>query len=103
MSVPDYQTLMYPLLKFAEDEKEHSIKEAYESLANSFELTPDDKNELLPSGTQNVYKNRIGWARTYLKKAGLLDSPKRGYLKITNRGKELLAHSTLKCTPWVLN
>jgi len=94
---------MYPLLKFAEDEKEHSIKEAYESLANRFELTPDDKNELLPSGNQNVYKNRIGWARTYLKKAGLLDSPKRGYLKITNRGKELLAHSTLKCTPWVLN
>jgi len=81
---------MYPLLKFAEDENEHSIKEAYESLANRFELTPDDKNELLPSGTQNVYKNRIGWARTYLKKAGLLDSPKRGYLKITNRGKELL-------------
>ncbi len=90
MAIPDYQTIMLPLLKFASDEKEHSIHEAIKVLADQFNLTPDERKELLPSGQQEVFVNRVGWARTYLKKSGLLEAPKRGVLKITERGKKIL-------------
>jgi restriction system protein len=96
MGIPDYQSFMLPLLKFASDDKEHTLKETYERLAQEFNLTPEDKNALLPSGTQQIYKNRIGWARTYLSKAGLLESNKRGYLNITKRGKDFLARNPQK-------
>lgn len=88
MGIPDYQRFMLPLLKYANDDKEHAIKEAYNEMAKEFSLTQEEKNELLPSGTQPVYKNRIGWAKTYLVKAGLLESKKRGYFNITERGKK---------------
>lgn len=91
MSIPDYQSIMLPLLKFASDEKEHSIQEAIKILANQFQLSEEDRKELLPSGQQEVFFNRVGWARTYLKKAGLLESPKRGTFTITDRGKKVLA------------
>ena len=91
MAIPDYQSAMLPLLKFASDEAEHPFSEAVTSLAIEFKLSEDEKKELLPSGQQEIYINRIGWARTYLKKAGLIDSPRRGFLKITSRGKEVLA------------
>lgn len=91
MPIPDYQTLMLPLLKFASDEKEHSFHEAVNILANQFKLSEEDKKEMLPSGQQEVFVNRVGWARTYMKKAGLLASPKRGTLLITDRGKNVLA------------
>lgn len=74
MPIPDYQSIMLPLLKYASDQKQHSMKQAYDDLAKEFNLTIEEKNELLPSGTQQIYKNRIGWARTYLSKAGLLES-----------------------------
>ena len=90
MAIPDYQTIMLPLLRFASDEKEHSIHEAIKVLANQFELTTDERKELLPSGQQEVFVNRVGWARTYMKKAGLLESPKRGSFLITARGKKVL-------------
>lgn len=96
MGIPDYQSFMLPLLKFASDDKEHTLKETYEKLAQEFNLTPEDKNALLPSGTQQIYKNRIGWARTYLSKASLLESNKRGYLNITKRGKDFLARNPQK-------
>lgn len=91
MSIPDYQTIMLPLLKFSADEKEHSIREAVKILADKFNLTENEKREMLPSGQQEVFFNRVGWARTYLKKAGLLKAPKRGTFKITKRGKEILS------------
>jgi len=81
---------MLPLLKLSKDGAEHSMKDTYNKLADEFELSNDERNELLPSGTQKVYKNRIGWARTYLKKAGLLESKKRGYFNITEKGQEIL-------------
>jgi restriction system protein len=87
---------MLPLLKYANDNQEHEIKEAYEALANDFSLTQEERNELLPSGTQQVYKNRIGWAKTYLVKAGLLESKKRGYFNITERGREVLRENPEK-------
>lgn len=90
MAIPDYQKIMLPLLKFVADEKEHSIHEAIKVLADQFNLSEDERRELLPSGQQEVFVNRVGWARTYLKKSGLLEAPKRGILKITSRGKEIL-------------
>lgn len=90
MSVPDYQTLMLPVLRLAGDQKEYSLKEAVEILSGQFQLTDDEKTELLPSGQGLLFSNRVGWARTYLKKAGLLSSPKRGNMLITPRGLNLL-------------
>jgi len=91
MAIPDYQTTMLPLLKFAGFEKEHTLHEAVDSLAIVFKLSSEEKEVLLPSGQQTVFFNRVGWARTYLKKAGLLDSPRRSYFIITKRGKDVLS------------
>ena len=91
MAIPDYQICMLPFLRYLSDGNEHSLREAEEALAEHFKLTPAERAELLPSGQQGVFKNRIGWARTYLKKAGLLEAPKRGIFKITVRGSEALA------------
>lgn len=91
MAIPDYQTLMLPLLRYAGDGKECSFREAVECLANEFALTDSERAELLPSGTALLFSNRVGWARTYLKYAGLLESLKRGQFRITPEGKALLA------------
>ena len=91
MAIPDYQTLMLPVLKLASDGQDHKFSQAVEELADKFNLTMEERNELLPSGSQAVFNNRVGWARSYLKQAGLLASPKRGFFNITERGKELLA------------
>jgi len=96
MAIPDYQTIMLPLLKFMADQKEHSVHEAVKFLANEFNLSDEDRKEMLPSGQQEVFLNRVGWARTYMKKAGLLDSPKRGIFIITERGKKVLASNPTK-------
>lgn len=91
MSVPDYQSLMLPLLNFAaESQEEISTNEAVEFLANKLALTEEDLREMLPSGTQFTFANRVGWASTYMKKAGLLEATRRGYYQITARGHELL-------------
>jgi restriction system protein len=92
MTVPDYQSLMLPLLKYAGScQNELTTNEAVEFLAQELELTEDDLHEMLPSGSQSTFGNRVGWAATYLKKAGLLESTRRGYYKITDQGYELLA------------
>jgi restriction system protein len=90
MSIPDYQTLMLPLLLFLGDGKEHPLGEAVDALATEFGLTEDERQQLLPSGTSTIIGNRVGWARTYLKKAGLLDSAKRGVIRLTERGTQVL-------------
>ena len=90
MAIPDYQTLMLPLLRLAQDQQEHKFRDAVEMLAHEFKLSDDERSELLPSGSQFVFSNRVGWSRTYLKQAGLLDSPKRGFFRITQAGLELL-------------
>ena len=91
MAIPDYQTCMLPFLRHLSDGADHTLRDAEESLAEHFKLTSTERAELLPSGQQGVFKNRIGWARTYLKKAGLLESPKRGVFKITARGLKTIA------------
>src|SRR4051794_1130483 len=90
MPLPTYQMVMLPLLRVAADGQEHSLREAVEQLAKEFDLSDEERKELLPSGGQATFDNRVGWARTYMKKAGLLESPRRGYLKITDRGLEVL-------------
>lgn len=90
MPIPDYQTLMLPLLRFAADGNDHTTREAVEVLATEFQLTPAERNELLASGQQAIFNNRVGWANSYLKKADLLESPRRGALRITARGKQIL-------------
>lgn len=91
MSIPDYQTAMLPLLEFLSDGKEHSLREAIDSLAKAFELTEDELKKLLPSGQQAVFDNRVGWAKAYLKKACLLETTRFGHFRITPRGKEVLS------------
>ena len=94
MAIPDYQTVMLPLLKFAGDKQEHSLREAIDRLADEFKLTDDERKELLPSGQQEVFNNRVGWARTYVKKAGLLETTRRGHFQITERGLQVLSQKT---------
>ncbi len=96
MAIPDFQSLMLPLLLFAGDGNEHSLREAIEALADHYHLNPDERRELLPSGRQATFDNRVGWTRTYLKKAGLLTSPKRSYFQITQRGQAVLAEKPSK-------
>jgi restriction system protein len=93
MGIPDYQTLMLPVLKLASDQQEHKLREAVEQLADEFALSDDERNELLPSGSQAVFNNRVHWARTYLKQAGLLVSPKRGFFQIAENGLSLLTEN----------
>jgi restriction system protein len=90
MAVPNFQTWFLPLLKRAGDGQNHLLSDLYEQLAADLNLSVADRNEELPSGKQLTYRNRIGWARTYLKKAGLLESPARGECRITRRGLEVL-------------
>ncbi len=94
---------MLPVLKLASDGEDHKFREAVEELSDEFNLTADERNELLPSGSQAVFNNRVGWARSYLKQAGLLASPKRGFFNITEQGNELLATNPEKIDTSVLN
>ena len=96
MPVPDYQTLMLPLLKLVSDRKEYKLNDAVDILGAQFNLTDEEKSELLPSGQTFLFGSRVGWARTYLKKAGLLDSPKRAVVVITERGLAVLAQKPKK-------
>jgi len=91
MATPDYQLVMLPLLKLLSDSKEHTFRDMVEALSKTFGLTDGERKELLPSGQQPIFDNRVGWARTYLKKARLIDAPKRGVSIITQRGLEVLS------------
>jgi len=91
MAIPDYQSIMLPLLRFAADGNEHSLREGIEGVAEKFGLSEAERKELLPSGQQPTFDNRVAWARTYMSKAALLESPRRGYFHITQRGREVLS------------
>lgn len=92
MAIPDYQSLMLPLLRFVSDEKEHSLREATEALAKEFNLTDAELAEMLPSARKTRFYDRVGWAGTYLRKANLLNSSRRGRFQITPRGLDVLKH-----------
>lgn len=97
MAVPDYQSLMLPVLRLAATGIRR-IPEVAEVIADEFALTPEDRAALLPSGTQKLLPNRVHWARTYLMKAGLLSSPARGQFTITPTGRDLLASNPATIT-----
>ncbi len=90
MAIPDFQSVMLPLLNFAVDKQEHSLQDAVESLAAKFELTSEERQELLPSGKQARFDNRVAWARSYFKQAGLVENTRRGFFRVTERGLALL-------------
>lgn len=93
MAVPDFQSCLLPVLRFSGDGNEHSLADAREAIAKHFNLTDAERNEILPSGRQRRFDNRVAWARVYLERAGLLDSTRRAHFKITDEGKQLLASS----------
>jgi restriction system protein len=91
MAVPDFQTLMLPILKLYADGKEYSTPEVGETLSKQLQLSPEEISERLPSGRQTRFRNRIAWAHSYFKQAGILESPRHGHYRITPRGREALA------------
>jgi restriction system protein len=93
MAIPDYQTIMRPLLAFAADGTEKNIRAAFDALADEFHLTPEERQQLLPSGKQVLFENRVHWARTYLDKAGAIHRTRRSHFEITERGLRLLAEN----------
>ncbi|MET0050197.1 MAG: restriction endonuclease [Candidatus Thiodiazotropha sp.] len=90
MPIPDHQTIMRPLLALISDDKPHPISELDQRLTEHFNLTPDEIKQRIPSGRQTYMRNRLGWARTYLNKAGLLEIPARAEVKITALGQQAL-------------
>jgi restriction system protein len=96
MPIPDYQTLMLPVLKFAAARDETGIRDCIAALADKFGLTDDERGELLPSGKQPIFANRVHWARTYLIKAGVLEPTRRAHFRVTPRGREVLARQPAK-------
>lgn len=96
MPIPDYQTLMLPLLRQVADQREYKFRDLIEALATEFKLSEDERKEMLASGQQPIFDNRVGWARTYLKKAGLLDSTRRGYLTISPQGLTVLKQKPVR-------
>lgn len=91
MAIPDYQTLMLPVLRAASN-GEVRISEVVDQLADEFHLTPQERSELLPSGKQTTFSNRTHWAKSYLGKAGLVELTRRAHFRITNRGRDVLAN-----------
>ncbi len=96
MAIPNFQTIMLPLLKLLGQKKTISAREAPHLLASGFRLSDQEQKQLLPSGKQEVFWNRVGWARTFLKKAGLLETPRRGIWHITPKGEEALSQNPEK-------
>jgi len=96
MAIPDFQSIMLPLLQLCGDSKEHSNQDAIAHLAEIFHLSEEELKELLPSGRQAIFLNRVAWARAYMKMAKLLENPQRGIFRITGRGLEVLQNPPKK-------
>ena len=93
MPIPDFQSIMLPLLKILADGKVYKYREIFEALVREFQVTEAERKEMLPSGQQEIFANRVGWAKTYLKKAGLIESPQRATFVISEKGKEILSQN----------
>lgn len=90
MTIPDFQSVMRPILVTVADGVPLALSDLRDHIANEFQLSDAERSERLPSGKQTVINNRVGWARTYLNKAGLLCIPAKGLVQITERGREVL-------------
>ncbi len=93
MPIPDFQSIMLPLLKFCADGQEHTNRQAIDALSQEFGLTEDEQKQLLPSGQQCVFDNRVAWARAHMKMADLIENTRRGIFRITGQGKHVLGQS----------
>lgn len=96
MGIPTYEELMLPLLKLLSNKQTYTNKECNELLIKQFNLTEEEKRQTLPSKKSPIFYNRVNWAKTYMKKAGLVDAPKRGEVKITDVGLKLLKENPTK-------
>ena len=92
MLIPDFQSLMLPLLQHVADGQEQANQETLDTLAGLLQLTAVERAQVLPSGKQALCTNRVAWAKSHLKQAGLIDSPRRGVYHLTARGAEVLRH-----------
>jgi restriction system protein len=93
LAIPDYESLMLPLLKRLADGESRTLRDVIAELADECQLTADERTQLLPSGGTLTFHSRVGWAKTYLKKAGLLTQPKRGLVQISPAGTEILGQN----------
>lgn len=91
MTIPDYQTLMRPVLEYLADGGEHRLRDLKEAMADQFNLTAEERAQMTPSGRSRLIYNRVGWATSYLAQAGLIHRPRRGYSVITAEGRRVLA------------
>src|SRR5258708_39478107 len=98
MAIPDFQTLMLPLLELASNGNEWSMQDARDQLARKFSVSEEEQNTLLPSGRQPIFSNRVAWAKSYLTQAGVLESPRRGVFRLSARGREVLREKPQKIT-----
>ena len=98
MAIPDFQSVMRPVLQAVGDGVPLPLGALRVRIADVFQLTEEERKERLPSGNQTVINNRVGWARTYLNKAGLLTIPSKGMVQITDRGREALASGPARIT-----
>jgi restriction system protein len=96
MAIPDYQDCMLPVLELLADGQDHRLRDLTRAAAERFKLTDAERAEMLPSGQQTVISSRVAWAKTYLKKAGLLANPVRGMVRLTDEGKKVLAQKPEK-------
>jgi restriction system protein len=90
MAVPDFQSLMLPFLEVLQDGKEIAMRDLTAALASRFRLTEAELEEHLPSGPQSLFYNRVAWAKTHLKNAGLIENPVRGKVRISESGRKVL-------------
>jgi restriction system protein len=99
MAIPDYEACMLPLLTRLADGQIHTMKELSQQVADHFGLTDEERQRVLPSGQQSYISNRVGWAKSYMKKAGLIENPSRGKVRITEEGRTVIAESppSLNC------
>lgn len=103
MPIPDFQTLMRPLLEAHADRKEHLNRDLVAQLAQQFGLTDEERREMLPSGRARLFDNRIGWAKAHILQAGLLAAPRRAISTITDRGIQALLNHPEKINLRALN
>src|ERR1017187_6818057 len=102
MPIPDYQSLMLPVLRFAADRKEHSLAEFRQRIAAEFKLSDEELAERLASDSQTVFANRIAWAVQYLKSAAVIRTVRRGVYVIADRGSSLLKTQPSEITVKIL-
>jgi len=102
VGIPDYETLMLPVLQEAARGDIH-VREAVARISDVFGLTDEERAQRIPSGTAGLMSNRVHWAKTYLKQAGLIDQPRRGWMRVTPRGIELLGQAPARIDNSVLN